>query len=100
MAVQAAINCLDGIDRSQIDGLFLATTTSPYKEKQASSLVTVAADLGQDIVTADFTNSIRAGTIAFRMAMDSIKAGTLKHILVVASDCRLATPNSDLEAYF
>ena len=56
MAVAAVRDCLNGIDRNSIDGLFFASTTSPYREKQAAATVAVSCDLRQDIPTADFAN--------------------------------------------
>lgn len=100
MAVAAGSDCIKGIERDKIDGLFLATTSSPYKEKQASSVVAAALDLGRQILTADFANTLRAGTIALRLAMDAIKAGTARNILVIAADCRLGSPGSDFEQSF
>jgi hydroxymethylglutaryl-CoA synthase len=34
MAVEAVIDCLKGIDRQTVDGLYFASTTSPYVEIQ------------------------------------------------------------------
>lgn len=45
MATEAAINCLEGVDPKSVEGLIFASTTSPYLEKQASTLVATAADL-------------------------------------------------------
>ncbi|MEE8469875.1 MAG: 3-hydroxy-3-methylglutaryl CoA synthase, partial [Dehalococcoidia bacterium] len=89
MAVEAGNNCLQGIDRDEVEGLFLASTTTPYKEKQCAAVVAEALDLKRGMVTADFANSLRAGTIAMRAALDAIAAGSAKKVLVVASDCRL-----------
>jgi hydroxymethylglutaryl-CoA synthase len=100
MAVAAASDCLNGIDRETIDGLYFATTTSPYKEKLGAAIVAMGADLRPDIVTADFTNSLRAGTAALIAAIDAIKAGSAKKVLVVAADCRLGTPGSAFEQNF
>lgn len=97
MAVAATVDCLNGFDRQAVDGLFLATTTSPYKEKLGASIVATAADLRRDIITADFSNSIRAGTIALRAAVDAVKSGSAKQVLVVAADCRLGAPGSTWE---
>jgi len=44
MAVEAAIDCLRDIDPHTVDGLFFATTTSPYKEKQCSALIAMPLD--------------------------------------------------------
>jgi len=100
MAVAAALDSINSIDRQQIDGCFFASTTSPYREKQAAALVATVVDLRRDIITADSANSLRAGTIALRHALDAIKAGTAKNILVTTADCRLATPQSPLEPNF
>jgi 3-hydroxy-3-methylglutaryl CoA synthase len=97
MAVAAADNCLAGIDRQAIGGLFFASTTSPYKEKLVSSIIAAALDLPKDIRTADFANSLRAGTIAMKAAMDAVCAESAKQIMVVVADCRLGAPGSDFE---
>ena len=76
MAVAAGIDCLKGIDRQTIDGLFFASTTSPYREKLAAVTVATALDLRKDIMVADFANSLRAGTMAIKSALDAVKAGS------------------------
>jgi 3-hydroxy-3-methylglutaryl CoA synthase len=100
MGVAAAINCLRGIDRGTIDGVFFATTTSPYKEKQASVTIATALDLREDIISADFASSLRAGTTALKAAVDAVKAGTAKKVLVIAADMRPGMPGSDFERLF
>ncbi|MDH5696157.1 MAG: hydroxymethylglutaryl-CoA synthase [Dehalococcoidia bacterium] len=100
MAAAAANDCLNGIDRGMVDGLYFATTTSPYKEKLGATIVAMAADLRQDIITADFANSLRAGTSALISALDAIKAGSAKKVMVAAADCRLGTPGSTFEQNF
>ena len=61
MAVAAVMDCLKGIDRDAVDALFFASTTSPYREKQTAATVAVSSDLRQNILTADFANSLRSG---------------------------------------
>ncbi len=100
MAVAAALDCIKDFDRSLITGLFLASTTLPYKEKQSAATVAAAIDLGRESLTIDFTDSIRAGTSALLVAANMIKAGAMKNVLVIASDCRLGIPNSELESLF
>jgi 3-hydroxy-3-methylglutaryl CoA synthase len=100
MAVAAGAACLEGIDRTTVDGLLFASTSYPYKEKQAASLVAKALDLRRDVVTADFADSVRAGTTALRSALDAVKASSASHVLVIASDCRPAAPRSPLERNF
>jgi hydroxymethylglutaryl-CoA synthase len=94
MAVAAGMDCLVGIDPTGIDGLFFATTTAPYDEKQCAGVIAAALDLRTDINTADFTGSLRAATTALRAAADAVDSGSAKSILVVAADCRLAEPES------
>ena len=100
MATEAAIDCLSGWQREKVDGLYFASTTSPYKEKECSTLVAMVADLRPDIITADFGNSLRAGTQALRAALDAIVSGSASQVLVTASDCRTGYPRSNLEQTF
>ena len=100
MAVEAVIDCLNGMDRQSVDGLYFASTTSPFREKQCASIVAAAADLRKEIITADFANSLRAGTNAINAGIDAIKGGSAKRVMVAASDCRLPPPNSGFESVF
>ena len=43
MGVAAGVNCLRHIDRNTVDGLFFASSTFPYREKQASVTVATVA---------------------------------------------------------
>ncbi|MEW6261757.1 MAG: zinc ribbon domain-containing protein [Thermodesulfobacteriota bacterium] len=97
MAVAAAANCLSGIDREEIDGLFFASTTFPYKEKPAAATAATALDLRRDVFTSDFANSLRAGISALSSAADAVNSGVARMVLVVAADCRLGAPGSDWE---
>jgi len=97
MAVAAATDCLRGLDRAGVDGLLFASTSYPYKEKQGASVIAKALDLRRDVHTADLGGSLRAGTTAMRAALDAVKAGSARNVLVLASDCRLAAPRSPLE---
>jgi 3-hydroxy-3-methylglutaryl CoA synthase len=97
LAVAAAVECLRGFDRGSLDAVLFASTTSPFREKQAAALVARALDLRRDVRTADLAGSLRAGTRALENAADAVKAGSARRVLVVASDCRLAAPGSALE---
>jgi hydroxymethylglutaryl-CoA synthase len=97
MAVAAGVDCVEGFDSTGINGLFLATTTSPYKEKQAAATVALAMDLPSEIRTADFGGSLRAGTVALGSAIDGIQSGSMKSVMVIASDCRMGSPKSQYE---
>ncbi len=97
LAVAAAADCLKGLDRDDVDDLHLATTTSPYRERQGAVMVSTALDLRADIRTADFTNSIKSGTTSLLAAFDTVKAGSARNVLVCASDCRQGKAGSAQE---
>ena len=97
MGVEAGLDCLADTDPGEIDGLYFATVSSPYKEKQAASLIASALDLRKDVYTFDFTGSLRAGTLAVKAATDAIKAKTMRKVLIIAADARKAAPRSDAE---
>ncbi|MGH9891785.1 MAG: OB-fold domain-containing protein, partial [bacterium] len=100
MAVAAAMECLAGIDLETVDGVLLASTSAPFREKQASSLIAGALGLRRDIKTADYAHSLRAATQALSASADAVETGRCRNVLVLASDCRLAAPGSDLERNF
>ena len=100
MAVAAGIDCLGGMKRETVDGLYLATTSQPYMVRQNSALVATALDLQSSIRTADFIGSTKSGTTALLSALDTAKGETASHVLVCASDCRLSKPGSPQEALY
>ena len=81
MAVGATLDCMK-YSQQKADGLFFASTTSPYKEKQAAAIIAAAVDLPEETRTADFTDSLRSGTIALSSAMDAVKSGSAENIIV------------------
>ena len=97
MAVEAVLDCLTGRGREVVDRLYLASTTTPYREKQSASIVRAATDLREEIVTVDISNSLRGMTSAIDAAVNSVKAGAAKNVVVVASDTRVPAPNSEFE---
>ena len=97
MAVAAGVDCLYRHDRDSVDGLFFATTTPPYAEKQCAAIIAAALDLRRDIFTADVTGVLRAGTSALKSALDSVTAGTANRVLVIAADSRQGAPRSETE---
>ena len=98
MAVAAAVDCLRGVDRATVDGVLFASTSYPFKEKQGAAIVAKALDLRRDVMTADIGDSLRAGTNALRAAVDTVRAGSAKRVLVVTGETRMAAPRSALEA--
>jgi hydroxymethylglutaryl-CoA synthase len=99
MAAQAVLHCLQGMDRKTVDGLIFASTTSPYREKQASTLIGTIADLPENLYTADQLSSLRAGTAALKMAVDMVQSGSAQAMVVTAADARRGEPGSDLEQF-
>ncbi len=98
LAVAAAVNCLAGVDRRGIDGVYFASASSPFREKQAATFIARALDLRTDITTLDFSGSLRAAAGALLAATHAVQAGPQHRILVVAADARLGAPRSPLEA--
>jgi 3-hydroxy-3-methylglutaryl CoA synthase len=96
MAVAAAQDCT-GLSDTKVRGLYFASTTAPYKEKQSAAIVASAMDLDKMCITADFSNSLRAGTTALKSALDAVKCGSADQVLVAASDCRTGTPKGMFE---
>src|SRR5262245_47377570 len=98
MAVAAAIDCLRGVDRATIDGVVFASTSYPFKEKQGAAIIAKALDLRRDALTTDLGYTRRAGTSPLRTALDAVRAGSAKRVLVAVGDVRMASPRSALEA--
>jgi len=100
MGVEAVLDCLRGADRKQVDGLYFATDSPPYVEKQSASIIRAATDLREDILTLDIAHSLRGAGSALRLALDAVKAGSAKKVMVASAECRVPAPNSDFEAAF
>ena len=75
MAVEAARDCLLGMDRSGIGGVYFASTTAPYQEKGCATLIATALDLPREVLTADFAHSLRSGTAALLAAGAAVTSG-------------------------
>jgi len=100
MAVAAGMDCLNGVDSQTLDGLYLASTTFPYLEKQSAALVATAIDLRRHAFTADFSNSLRCGTSAMKAATDAVNANSAGSIMVCAADTRVGMPHGPQEMDF
>lgn len=100
MAVAAARDCITGISPRDIKGLYFASTSPPYKEKQSAAFIATVLGLERDAFTADFSGSLRSGTNALRTAFDAVNSGSAETILVCASDLRLGHPKGTHEMLF
>ena len=100
MAVAAARDCVKGIDPKSINGVYFASTTSPYKEKQSAATIAAVIGTNDETNTVDFANSLRGGMSAMRIAADVVRGGSAKNIMVCASDMRLGHVNGEMEMAF
>ena len=93
-----AVNATLGLDAAagRPDGVFFATTTPPYAEKQSAATIAAVLDLPAAVRTADFTGTLRAGTSALLAALDAL-AGGAERVLVATGDCRMGEPDSMTE---
>jgi len=96
MAVEAGRDCIQD-DPTGVGGLYFASTSPPYQEKSASTLIAMALDLGEDSATSDFGISLDAGLSALVAAIAAVDAGLKESILVSAAECRKPEPMSALE---
>ena len=100
MAVAAARDCLAGTDTRKIDGSYLCSTTLPFTDRQNAGILKTALNLRDDMITADFTSSLRAGTTGLLTALEVVQGGSRKNILVSASDKRETKPAYFYEMWF
>jgi len=96
MAVEAARDCLGEGPAPDLAGVYLATTTLPFQDRQNAGVVAEALSLGEDLLTLDVAGSQRAGTSALTAGLQAA-VGTGKAVLVVAADKRRARAASPIE---
>ncbi|HET91680.1 MAG TPA: short-chain dehydrogenase, partial [Chloroflexi bacterium] len=100
MAVAASRDCLVGADKGAVEGLYLASTTLPFADRLNASIVATALNLRPDILTADFTSGLKAGTSALVTALEAVRGGEKRHVLVTASDKRETRAASFYEMWY
>jgi len=100
MAVAAGLNAIKKRDRSEVQGVYFASTTMPYKERLNAGIVSAALGLNDHIRTADFSGGLKAGTTALLSALDGVEAKRLNNVVVTTADCRLGKPASPQELIF
>ncbi len=92
MAVEAARDCLEGVDRTSVQGVVLASTTHPFADRQNAGVVKEALTLPDTVSAQDCGGSLRAGTTALLQAL-----GSARTQLVAAADLRKAKVASEAE---
>ncbi|MEW6334617.1 MAG: SDR family NAD(P)-dependent oxidoreductase [Thermodesulfobacteriota bacterium] len=100
MAVAAARDCLAGMDKKRVDGSYLCSTTLPFTDRQNAGILKTALNLRDDLVTADFTSSLRAGTTGLLTALEVVRGGSRGNVLVAAADRRETKPAYFYEMWF
>lgn len=88
MAVASSRDCLKGMDKNKVDGLYLASTSLPFADRACAGVVAAGLNLRDDLASADFTTAQKAGTSALAAAIGAVKGGDKKNILVTAADHR------------
>lgn len=86
MAVEAARDCLTGVDRAAVGTAYLASTSYPFLDRQNSGIVADALSLRRDLQAMDIAGSQRAGTSALIAGLKA--AGLGETVLVAAADKR------------
>jgi 3-hydroxy-3-methylglutaryl CoA synthase/NAD(P)-dependent dehydrogenase (short-subunit alcohol dehydrogenase family)/putative sterol carrier protein len=100
MAVASARDCLTGKDKKTVDADYLCSTTLPFADRLNAGILATALNLRDDIVAADFTSCLKAGTTGLIAALDAVKAGSRKSVLVTAADKRETRPAYFYEMWF
>ena len=100
MAVAASRDALARLDKAKVDGLFLCSTTLPFSDRLNAGIVQTALNLRPDMDTRDLTSVLRAGTSGLITALDTVKAGEARNVLVTATDMRRARTGYFYEMWF
>lgn len=100
MAAEAVAQCAPIDSVPAIDGLYFASVSSPYREKQVSSFIATTCDLPRTVHSADFTGSVRASMSALLAGVHALQAEARQNVLIAAADSRLAQPDSEMEGVF
>ncbi|MFH1090084.1 MAG: SDR family NAD(P)-dependent oxidoreductase [Pseudomonadota bacterium] len=100
MAVAAARDCLRDKDKSQVDAVYLGSTTLPFADRLNAGVLKTALNLRDDLAAADHTSCLRAGTTALIEALSGVKSGDKKQVLVAAADKRLTRMAYFYEMWF
>jgi hydroxymethylglutaryl-CoA synthase len=105
--ITMAVQTLSGIRKEwdDIDSIIFSTTSSPFVEGSAASLLAYVLGAKEDCQTIDLNQSLRSGTTGLGLAFDLAKKGAAdskngagkRKTLVVAADRRKADTGSELE---
>jgi 3-hydroxy-3-methylglutaryl CoA synthase len=99
-ALEAIRLCVPEAARESIDGLYIASTTLPFADRQNAGIVSTALSLREDLAARDIGGSLRAGTSALLDALAAVQAEFERAPVVCATDRRKARPASMQEMHF
>ncbi len=88
MAVAAGRDCLAGMDKSKVGGIYLASTSTPFADRSNAGVLATALNLSEDVVCADFSSTQKAGTSALVAALQAARGAEGRDFLVTAADRR------------
>ena len=94
MAYAAANNCISNTDRNLIGGVFMASLSFPFANRQNAGVVANALNLKYDVRTADLAGALKSGTAALLNAIESVASGNTAAAIACASDSRAPKPGS------
>ena len=94
LGVEASLDCLKGVDLQEIETIYFASTSSPYKEKGSIATIATALNLQPNVRGIEASASLRSGTSSLIAAKEDEKT------LVIASDCRIGAPTGQNELWF
>jgi len=87
MAVEAGRDCLNGMDRTNVSAVFMASTSYPFADRQNAGVVAEALNLKSDLMTLDLGASQRAGSSGLTVALNAA-SGSDAPILLTAAEKR------------
>src|SRR5215469_4078667 len=99
MAVEAARDALADRPREGFKGLYLATTSAPFEDRQNAGIIAEALRMGAGLNTMDVGASQRAGTTGFIAALDAVAARG-GPVLFIAAEKRRAPAASPAELLY
>ena len=96
MAVEAARDCLSGVDRAGVTALYMASTSYPFQDRQNSGILAEALRLDRGIQTMDIAASQRAGTSGLIAALQA-SSGAGGQVLLASGEKRRTKAANPLE---
>jgi len=99
MSVEASKNALKRakIDPLDIGAVYIGSESHPYAVKPSGTVLAEALGATPEVHTADFEFACKAGTEGMFVALNLVKAGTMKYAMGVGADTSQGAPGDALE---